>query len=144
MLHSHCKLCHSEWTYRTLPPQNWQSSPCQPSGQTQVPLMQTPPFIHDVSLMHFPTTTLLQKNNITINTTNKTNKHFRWFFVEKNILNIWAKMFSIFQPTTFSLPNCLWLQNYILWCAFRLTIRFYFKNKKNLCKEPFFILSWLY
>lgn len=66
--------CH---TYRTLPPQNWQSSPCQPSGQSQVPLTQTPPFIQELSLMHFPMTTLLQQNNNIRSTTNKTYKHFR-------------------------------------------------------------------
>lgn len=32
-------------THRTLPPQNWHSSPCQPSGQTHVPLMHVPPFM---------------------------------------------------------------------------------------------------
>lgn len=92
-------------TYRTLPPQNWQSSPCQPSGQTQVPLMHTPLFIQELSLIHFPMTTLLQQNTNIRSTTNKTNKHFRWLCIECNILNIWAKMFSIFDLATFLLMN---------------------------------------
>lgn len=88
-------------TYRTLPPQNWQSSPCQPSGQTQVPFVQTPPFIQELSLMHFPMTTLLQQIINIRSTTNKTNKHFRWLCIECSIINIWAKLFSIFDLATF-------------------------------------------
>uniref|UniRef100_A0A8W7PAM6 Uncharacterized protein n=1 Tax=Anopheles coluzzii TaxID=1518534 RepID=A0A8W7PAM6_ANOCL len=40
-------------TYLTLPPQNWHSDPCQPSGQRQVPFLQTPPFMQRTSL-HLP------------------------------------------------------------------------------------------
>lgn len=36
--------------YLTFPPQNWHSSPCQPSAQTQVPFPQTPPFMQVMSV----------------------------------------------------------------------------------------------
>lgn len=91
--------------YLTLPPQNSQSLPCQPSGQTQVPFIQTPPFIQVLSPMHFPMTTLLQQTNNIKSTTNKINIHFRWLCIECNILNIWAKVFSIFDLASFSLAN---------------------------------------
>lgn len=54
------KMTKNICTHLTLPPQNWQSSPCQPSGHIHVSLKQVPPFKQELSLMHFPNTTLLQ------------------------------------------------------------------------------------
>lgn len=103
-------------THRTLPPQNWQSSPCHPSGQIQLAFVQMPPFIQELSLMHFPKTTLLQQI-ISIKSTNKINKHFRWLCIEckSSILNIWAKLFSIFDFATFSLANVVVFELLGLW-----------------------------
>lgn len=90
-------------TYRTLPPQNWHSSPCQPSEQTHVPFMHAPPFIQDALLMHLlaAITCMQQLNNTrTLNTT-KTNRHFRCDFIVNDFINIWAKLLSIFKFATF-------------------------------------------
>lgn len=90
-------------TYRTLPPQNWHSSPCQPSEQTHVPFMHAPPFIQDTLLMHlFAATTWMQQliNTKTLNTT-KTSRHFRCDSIVHDFINIWAKNLSIFKFATF-------------------------------------------
>lgn len=115
----------SHRTYRTLPPQNWQSSPCHASVHKHVPFVQMPPFIHELSLMHFPKTTLLQQIT-SIKSTNNTNNHFRWLCIEckSSILNIWAKLFSIFDFATFSLGEC---------CCFSSWLPFVVKILQSIC-----------
>lgn len=137
-LSTHDIFIWSYCTHRTLPPQNWQSSPCHPSGQIQLAFVQMPPFIQELSLMHFPKTTLLQQN-ISIKSTNKTNKHFRWLCIECkiSILNIWAKLFSIFDFATFSLVNV------VVFELLAFGIRLHSKKKFSCFLLCVFSTSWL-
>lgn len=106
------KMC----THRTLPPQNWHSSPCQPSGQTQVPFMHTPPFIQllcDKLVVHFPIVTSMLTNKtvlmmmMNIIQFHVIRTHFRRHFIVFAGRNIWLEPINILNLDTFLFCQCL-------------------------------------
>lgn len=97
--------------YLTFPPQNWHSSPCQPSAQTQVPFPQTPPFMQVMSV-HLTSVaaaaTKTHTNIIAVSVQQAVavhpfRTHFRRYFTLNRHKNIWKNSLNILVREPFFL-----------------------------------------
>lgn len=99
--------------YLTFPPQNWHSSPCQPSAQTQVPFPQTPPFMQVMSV-HLTSVaaaaTKTHTHNIAVSVQQAVavhpfRTHFCRYFTLNRHKNIWKNSLNILVREPFF---CVW------------------------------------